>query len=111
VTPAWHSQPVPATRGRGRARRHGRRQRLGREGAAEATTREPFGDGECVEHGSQRRDSPRWRRRSEVAEFRECGDISAVVALWSSSTVSSGVLQIVEMKGSEIGLKEEGGEG
>jgi hypothetical protein len=38
-------------------------------------------------------------------EFEECGGVPAVVALWSSSVVSGGALQIVEMKGSEMGRR------
>jgi hypothetical protein len=53
-------------------------------------------------------DSPRWRRGGEAAEFEECDGVPAVVALRSSSMVSRGVLQIVEMKGSEMGPKRAG---
>jgi hypothetical protein len=37
-------------------------------------------------------------------EFEECGGVPAVVTLRSLLAVSGGVLQIVEMKGSDIGL-------
>jgi hypothetical protein len=56
-------------------------------------------------------DSLRWRRGGEATGFEECDGVPAVVALRSSSMVSRGVLQIVEMKGSEMGPKEEGEEG
>jgi hypothetical protein len=93
----------------GRTRSHrtrctrGGRGWLGREGATAAAARAPMGDGECAGHGSQQRDPPRWCHGGEAAEFEECGGVPAVVALRSSSAVSGGVLQIVEIKGSDIG--------